>query len=99
VTFRSLLKALREGEDLSDLALPVSRAMVSDVVTVTPGTELTEALELMEDRDIGCLPVVEGEQLVGMLRERDFLRVAKQALASPTEETSVEGGALGGVPS
>jgi CBS domain-containing membrane protein len=47
--------------------------MQSDVVTIAPGVALAEAAELMSERKIGCLPVVDGERLVGILTEGDFL--------------------------
>lgn len=44
------------------------------VVTTTPGTSVYDALELMAQHDIGALPVLEGERLVGVLSERDYAR-------------------------
>jgi CBS domain-containing protein len=35
-----------------------------------------EALRLMREEGIGCLPVVEGERLVGILTAYDFLTVS-----------------------
>ena len=52
---------------------PAKQVMQSDVVTIAPGVALGEAAELMNERKIGCLPVVDGEQLVGILTEGDFL--------------------------
>lgn len=52
---------------------PAKQVMQSDVVTIAPGVSLAEAAELMNERKIGCLPVVEGERLVGILTEGDFL--------------------------
>jgi CBS domain-containing protein len=52
---------------------PAKQVMQSDVVTIAPGVALAEAAELMSERKIGCLPVVDGERLVGILTEGDFL--------------------------
>jgi len=44
------------------------------VFTIGPGASVLEALELMEQRDVGALPVVEGGELVGLVSERDYAR-------------------------
>jgi len=44
------------------------------VLTTTPNTVVYEALVLMAESDIGALPVLEGERLVGVLSERDYAR-------------------------
>jgi CBS domain-containing protein len=44
------------------------------VFSVTPGDSVYHALELMSDRHIGALMVVEDEQLVGVVSERDYAR-------------------------
>jgi acetoin utilization protein AcuB len=47
--------------------------MVAKVVTVSPETELCEATKIMVEQKIGCLPVVEGGRLVGLITETDIL--------------------------
>ena len=53
-------------------------AKVSDVMTsrpraVTPQTPLTEVAEIMEAEDVGSLPVVENDRLVGIVTDRDIV--------------------------
>ena len=53
-------------------------AKVSDVMTgrpraVTPQTLLTEVAELMEAEDVGSIPVVEDDRLVGIITDRDIV--------------------------
>ena len=43
------------------------------VYTITPDADIVEAVKAMNQHNIGCLPVVERDQLVGILTERDFL--------------------------
>jgi DNA-binding Lrp family transcriptional regulator/predicted transcriptional regulator len=45
-----------------------------DVWWVTPDTTVFEALELMSDRKIGAVLVVDSDQLAGVLSERDYAR-------------------------
>jgi CBS domain-containing protein len=52
----------------------VKAIMVYPVVTVSPDTTVDAAIELMLQKGIGCLPVVENGQVVGMLTKTDLLR-------------------------
>jgi CBS domain-containing protein len=51
---------------------------VSDVMTgrpraVTPQTPLTEVAELMDAEDVGSIPIVENDRLVGVVTDRDIV--------------------------
>ena len=48
--------------------------MKTKVVTTTPDTPIEEAALVMLDRGIGCLPVLEGGNLVGVISDRDIYR-------------------------
>ena len=52
----------------------VKEIMVAPVVTVTPETSVAEAADMMMQRGLGCLPVVEREKLVGIVTKTDLLR-------------------------
>lgn len=54
--------------------------MTVDVVTVTPQTEVKEVARLFLERRISGAPVVEGNQVVGMLSEADLLPVREGAM-------------------
>lgn len=43
------------------------------LITITPDVLIEEAVKLMRDHKIGCLPVVEGEKLYGIFTETDAL--------------------------
>lgn len=73
-----LLKALGYGTHARQRALDTLRvkdAMTADPVTTSPSTPLRAAAELMVERKIGCLPVLRGEELVGVLTEGDMVLV------------------------
>jgi CBS domain-containing protein len=40
---------------------------------VSPDTTVSEAAELMESEDVGALPVLEGDELAGMITDRDIV--------------------------
>jgi CBS domain-containing protein len=56
--------------------LVVKDVMTTDPVTTTPDAPLADAARTMLERKIGCLPVLEGGKLVGILTESDFVRLA-----------------------
>ena len=43
------------------------------LITITPDTIIEEAVQLMHDNKIGCLPVLEGGKLYGLFTETDAL--------------------------
>ncbi len=72
----SLAHALGYGGQASrDLmkTLRIKDIMVKSVTTISPDTKLCEAVRLMMDKKIGCLPVVEGDHLVGLITETDIM--------------------------
>ena len=69
------------GSDLPISALRemLKRINVDEVMNTAPetteaGTALRDAAEMILEYKLGCLPVVEGTQLVGILTESDFVR-------------------------
>jgi CBS domain-containing protein len=55
-------------------SIRVKAVMVYPVVTVSPETTVDAAIDLMLQKGIGCLPVLENGQLVGLLTKTDLLR-------------------------
>ena len=49
----------------------VRDAMTSNPRSIEPSTTVTEAARLMKAEDVGSLPIVDGDQLVGMVTDRD----------------------------
>lgn len=50
----------------------IEAAMTTDPVTVTPGATVRDALELMADRHLRHLPVLEAGRVVGIVSIRDL---------------------------
>lgn len=55
------------------LADPVRRAMNDAPITVDPLDPVEEAARIMREHKIGCLPVLDGQELVGILTGMDIL--------------------------
>ena len=75
----ALLRALGFGVHAKLRAMESMRvkdAMTSPVLTTTPQTRLAEAARLMCEKKLGCLVVVEGQKIVGILTEGDFVALA-----------------------
>jgi CBS domain-containing protein len=52
----------------------VEEVMTSEVETAAPDLPLSEAAQVMFEKKFGCLPVLEGSKLAGILTESDFVR-------------------------
>ncbi len=50
--------------------------MTTDPITVNPSMCTYEAIKVMEKEKVDCLPVLMGENLVGLVTERDFILLA-----------------------
>jgi len=46
----------------------------SAVWSIAPNSTVFEAIQLMADKNVGALPVVDNGQLLGMISERDYTR-------------------------
>jgi CBS domain-containing protein len=80
LSHRSLLRlisrrSLRDGEPIA-----VSSLMTPEPVTVTSDTLTLDAVALMREAKVGCLPVVDDGRLVGIITEADLIGVAARLL-------------------
>ncbi len=55
---------------------PVSTIMTKNVITLNHADELTTAEELFKKNNIRHIPVVSGEDIIGMLSYTDLLRIS-----------------------
>jgi Zn-dependent protease/predicted transcriptional regulator len=56
-------------------ALIVKDVMSTQVVTLPPEAPLTDAFKIMSERQIGRIPVVKGDEIVGIVTRTDILKV------------------------
>jgi len=70
VGYRALVRLVGRA-NIADVA--VSDIMTRDLVTVTPETPTLDAIHLVRSHQVGCLPVLRGDRLVGVLSAHDFL--------------------------
>jgi len=71
----------------------VERVMSSPVITISPGSNISIAAKRMSDLHLRRLPVVENGKLIGMLTEKDILKLSPSLI-----ELTREWGKIGGKP-
>jgi CBS domain-containing protein len=70
------------------------RSKGPEVFTITPDTSVYDALQTMADKNIGALVVVDGDEVVGIISERDYARKVilqgKTSMKVPVHEIMTE---------
>ena len=61
----------------------VGDVMTTPVVTVGPSMTIRQVANLMRGRTIGCVPVVEGKRLVGIVTVSDLLELLGRGVERP----------------
>lgn len=75
--------------ELETITRPVTAIMRTEIGTVAPHATVQEAVELMASGHYGCVLVVEGPRLVGILSERDVVvRLLDRSLDPRTEKVA-----------
>lgn len=81
ISSRMLLRHFSRRHQLDDNpVVMVKDIMITKPVTVTPEATIMEAMGKMRKHNIGCLPVVKGKELVGIITEMDFLRITSRLM-------------------
>ncbi|MFN2285004.1 MAG: CBS and ACT domain-containing protein [Anaerolineae bacterium] len=62
--------------------LKVEEIMAKDVTTVAPGAPLEEAARIMADGQVGGLPVMDGDHLVGIITETDIFKTILEMMGA-----------------
>ena len=79
-----VVRVVAEGRDPQSTT--VGEVASSDLATVSPDENLDRALQLLAERQVRRLPVVEGEKLVGIVAQADIVRKADDKKAERTVE-------------
>lgn len=74
----------REYNDIihqkTDGSASVEDIMIKNPITIHPEASILEAIEIMDDQKIGCLPVVKNNRLVGIITEQNYMTITKRLL-------------------
>jgi CBS domain-containing protein len=87
VSYRSLIRLMAEDFLGGEEAPAVKVIMERDPVSVAPETPTLEAIDLMRQERVSCLPVVKHGKLIGIVSERDFLPIAYELLEEKLADT------------
>jgi acetoin utilization protein AcuB len=68
----------------------VADVMSADPITTSPSIPVETAAELLTTNRIGCLPVLEDDELVGILTESDLLRAFVELMAGRERHSRLE---------
>ncbi|HEX6399547.1 MAG TPA: CBS domain-containing protein [Actinomycetota bacterium] len=90
VTERDIVNLVAAGGDphTTTVAHGMTRR---DLVTVKPKTDVTEATEVMVSRNIRHLPIVDKDEVVGIVSIRDLTRWAAEELSAGHEMPDIAG--------
>jgi CBS domain-containing protein len=77
-TERDVLRLTSEGPDFDEVR--VGDVMTTQLVTLSPNDDILDAARLMGERKIRHLPVLEGENLLGMVGIREVVRALVERL-------------------
>lgn len=80
VSHRDLLELLAAGKTNGRSEIVVRDVMRRNLITITPETPTLDALQMMREKNIGCLPVISDEKLIGLITAYDFLTVSARLL-------------------
>jgi len=80
---------IRELHYLLD-KLTVGEIMTRNVISISPDISVEEATTLLHDNKIGCLPVVEDGNLVGMLTEDDVMEILIEVMGMKEKGSRLE---------
>lgn len=70
-----VFKHLKSGTIIQVLNTPAFEIASKNVSTIEPTADVGQAAKIMQDKDIGAVPVIENSKLVGIITERDFFKI------------------------
>ena len=68
----------------------VREVMVTTIITTAPDAPIEEAARKLYEHRIGCLPVLEADELVGIITETDLLRAFVELFGADESGTRIE---------
>lgn len=81
VTMRMMFRAYSQKINHNEaLEKTVGEMMIRDPITIHPNASIIEAMDIMNDQKIGCLPVIKNDQLVGVVTEQNFMGLSTRLL-------------------
>lgn len=73
----------------TDGSTSVEDIMIKNPITIHPEASILEAIEIMDEQQIGCLPVVKNNRLVGIITEQNYMTITKRLLRLLDKKKSI----------
>jgi len=70
-----VFKHLQSGTITQVLNTPALQIATKEVATIEPEADVGQAAKIMKEKNLGALPVIQNEKLVGIITERDFFKI------------------------
>jgi len=81
ITSRILLREIRKKHpSKSKKPIAVESIMIKNPITIKPNQSIMDAMNIMDENQIGCIPVVKDGRLVGIITEQDFLQISSRLI-------------------
>jgi CBS domain-containing protein/gamma-glutamylcysteine synthetase len=91
ISYRTIMKLIARGwRTRGEMPIAVSEIMKRDLITAPPETSTSQAIELMQRHKISCLPIIEKGHLVGIVTERDLMKITEELLKQKLSEEKEE---------
>ncbi|MBI5355632.1 MAG: CBS domain-containing protein [Candidatus Aenigmarchaeota archaeon] len=90
LTEKDLVRVLA-NECKDPKATKVREAMTKKVISVSPNTDLYDIARMMTEKKVRRLPVVDSNKLVGIVTEKDLLRIQPSIIDVLVEKVRVKG--------
>ena len=86
VSHRALLRLVAEGRIGGEHKVVVREIMKNNPITIDSDATTVDAIRIMREFRVACLPVVEKGKLIGLVTEHDLIVVASRLLEHHLEE-------------
>jgi CBS domain-containing protein/gamma-glutamylcysteine synthetase len=86
ISSRLVLRNFLKNKSSKKVTL-VKDIMIKNPMTISPEKSIIDAMNIMRDNQIGCLPVVNGEELIGLVTEMDYLRITSRLIRKLGEDS------------
>ena len=86
LSHRAVLRLVAEGRFGGDHKVSVKEIMIRNPATVNSNATTVEAIRIMREAGVACLPVVDEGKLLGLITEHDLLVVSSHLLERYLEE-------------
>lgn len=84
MVLREYSRIVNEGEKQAKHTL--NQIMIQNPITIHPEASIIEAMNIMKEQEIGCLPVVKNSRLVGIITEHNFMKITQRLLNALADE-------------